>query len=998
MASLSDIAFSTIVNNSSLSVTSKATFISWADSANRRLKTNPSQSTISELLELIPTQENSGAIPLACLVFLLSRCPGSLPTFDILRLYRKLTLGLPNSVTTGQDGEENSISQEALSQVTASCASLPSLFLPDCVLPALIDPVTQRHLTHQHLSIFIRNFRLPQDFSALASKPVVALALPNGPLLGLSCLAVAAYYTAAPLNIAGGAEQFKNDVELARPRIILVLESEVDRLGIREPWVAEDSIQVFLLVPNQDMTFHVEPLDKSSVLDYSTETTPNSPNDFALILYTSGTSGSKKVVPITYFGLLNGISCVIDSWGLNSNDSCINMMPLNHVGGIVRNLFAPVLSGGSTILCSAFDPNLFWDLLEDGQGTWYYASPSMHMSILAEGQNRGDTISRCRLRLVCNAAGGLLPALAVQLRNVFDCTVLPSYGMTECMPISTPPLDYTLDRVGTSGIGCGPEIGILDESDNLLPPGIVGRINVRGGPTFPGYLRDGKLDLSAFNQDGWFDTGDLGWLDQDGYLFLTGRGKELINRGGEVISPFEVEEAITIATQDVNSILFGRIKQVMAFSAPHELLQEVVGVALVTVSNQPRPDVRDIQAALKSSLLSSKWPVVIVYMDALPISNNKLMRINFAQRMDMNPFMNNAKLSERHFEALSPPLNSPLSTKVSASPCVMDLEIVLREVETVLNPNFEAYVGTSHHDGTPVIYLAPRTESDSKVLQEFNTEMLNDQLRKVLDGVLLPSNIVRIGTPLPRDVSGSVDKKRLDELVQAQKSATSTAFSETEEIIRRAFSQVLNFDIEDISHDSDFFELGGESLSAGQLLSILRRELHVRIPVDQLFISSKVHELCKLVEQLATLDAEKPSTGIGSMVGCTETHSSTNPLVLFVHLLPIILFYPMKQALKWTVLMYVLASIGRVWSEPNIPSRFLALIFAMLASRLSTQIVAPIFGICFKWIVIGRYKEGMYPMWGVYHTRWWIVEKVLLICGKVSSSLWDSWHRTAAHL
>ena len=828
------------------------------------------------------------------------------------------------------------------------------------------------------------------NFSGFPSKPVVALALPNGSQLGLACLAVAAYYTAAPINIAGGAAQFQSDVELASPQIILVLESDVDRLGIKEPWIAEAGIQVLLLLPNEDMTFHVQSLDKSLLLDSSTETKPNSPDDFALILFTSGTSGTKKIVPITSFGLLNGILCVIDSWGLTSKDSCINMMPLNHVGGIVRNLFAPVLSGGSTILCSTFDPNLFWDLLEDGHGTWYYASPSMHMSILAERCNRENSISHCPLRLVCNAAGGLLPALAVQLHTVFDCTVLPSYGMTECMPISTPPLDYTLDRVGTSGIGCGPEVGILDESDRPLPPGIVGRVNVRGGPTFPGYLKDGKLDTSAFNQDGWFDTGDLGWLDQDGYLFLTGRGKEVINRGGEIISPFEIEEAVTLATQDVNSVLFGRIQQVMAFSAPHELLQEVVGVALVIVPNQPRPDVRDLRAALKSSLHSSKWPVVIVYVDALPISNNKLMRINFAQRMDMSPVTNNAKLTEKHFEALCPPINSPLSTKMSGWACVMDLEVVLREVETILYPNFEAHVGRSHHDGTPIVYLAPMTEKYLEVLPEFNTAMLSDQLRKVLDGFLLPSSIINLGMPLPRDALGLIDEKRLDELVQMQKPATSVASSETEEKIRRAFSTVLNFEIEEISHDSDFFELGGDSLSAGQLLSILRRDLQVRIPVDQLFTSSKVHELCKLVDQLITLDSKEPATDLRSIVGCTKTSSSTNPLVLFVNLLPIFVFYPMKQAFKWTVLMYMLAWISNIWSEPDIPSRFLALVFAMLVSRTATQVVAPIFGICFKWLVIGRYKEGMYPMWGVYHTRWWIVEKVLLICGKVSSFLCDS--------
>jgi acyl carrier protein len=359
------------------------------------------------------------------------------------------------------------------------------------------------------------------------------------------------------------------------------------------------------------------------------------------------------------------------------------------------------------------------------------------------------------------------------------------------------------------------------------------------------------------------------------------------------------------------------------------------------------------------------------------------MRINFAQRMNMHPVVNHSKLIERHFEALCPPINSPLSAKVPGTPCVMDLELVLKEVETILHPNLQAYIGRSHHDGTSLVYLAPRTENDLTILLEFDMSKLSDCLRKVVDGFLLPSNFIALEMPFPRDGLGLVDEKRLDELVQAQKSTTLAASSETEEKIRRAFSAVLNFDIEEISHDSDFFELGGESLSAGQLLSILRRDFQVRIPVDQLFTSSKVHELCKLVDELVALDSEEPATDVGSMVGSTKTYSSTNPLVLFVHLLPMVVFYPMKQAFKWIVLMYMLAWISKVWSEPNIPSRFVALVFSLFASRLATQVVAPICGICFKWLIIGRYKEGVYPMWGVYHTRWWIVEKVLTICGKV---------------
>ncbi|TVY81375.1 putative peroxisomal-coenzyme A synthetase, partial [Lachnellula suecica] len=974
--------FQELVLTSPLTLHEKALFTAWASEANKQLPAHSNQATFSLLLSQIPTCSNSGILPLASLAFALSYYRGKTPAFDTIRYQTKLWTGLPESIKAGQDERATSILLQISNYIGSSVGDIPSLLHYTSQLPALVDPTSQKSLSHQDLASFIQSFKLPLPFNNNDSKPVVAIALPNGLLLGLAAVAVSSYYTAAPINTSGGAVQFQNDIDLAQPCCILVLESDIGKLGLTESWVERAGIQLLLVQPNEDLTFRVKPLDGCSPLEMFSRI-PNSADDLALILFTSGTSGTKKVVPITCFSLLTGVSCVIDSWGLTQEDSCLNMMPLNHVGGLVRNLFAPLLSGGSTILCPAFDPNLFWDILEDGHGTWYYASPSMHMSILAEGDMRGDSVSRRNLRLVCNAAGGLLPALAARLNTTFSCTVLPSYGMTECMPISTPPLTYTLDRVGTSGIGCGPEIAILDESGRHLPPGQVGQINVRGGPVFPGYLKDGKIDRSAFGANGWFDTGDLGLLDRDGYLYLTGRGKEVINRGGEIISPFEVEEAVTIASQDTESSLFGRVQQVMAFSAPHDVLQEVVGIVLVTPPRQPRPDVRDVHAALKPLLHSPKWPVVIVYMDALPTSNNKLVRIRFSERIDMAPTTNETKLIERHFEGVCPPVNSSLRTKIAASPCESDLALVLAQVEKHINQDLEAHMGESHHDGTPIVYLAPREQTPDFTKSEPFTETLYNKLQMMLDGFLLPSQITLLTEPFPRDTSNSIDTVRLEIMLKALKASDSTpASSETEQHVRRAFSEVLSFDITEITSSSDFFQLGGDSMSAGQLLSILRRDLKVRIPVDQLFVSSKVNELWTVINKILLANNQTDSSKPQERAGCTETYSSTNPLVMLVQLLPIVVIYPMKSGLQWTSLMYTLSTIAAYWDEPNIPSRFLALVGAMFISRAVTQIIVPICGITLKWLIIGQYREGMYPMWGPYHTRWWIVEKILQICGK----------------
>jgi len=555
------------------------------------------------------------------------------------------------------------------------------------------------------------------------------------------------------------------------------------------------------------------------------------------------------------------------------------------------------------------------------------------------------------------------------------------------MPISTPPLSYSLDRFGTSGIRCGPEISILDDAGNPLPHEEIGRIHVRGGPTFHGYLMKGSvtLDKSVFTESNWFDTGDLGKFDQDGYLFLTGRGKEVINRGGEIISPSEVEEAITIASQKSNSST-RHIKQVMAFSAPQETLQEVVGVALVCSPGCPRPDIRALHAALKSSLHSSKWPMVVVYTDALPTSNNKLIRIKFAERMKMSPILDDTPLRERHFFAECPPINSPPTTKIPNSVCEVDLESVERIARSYVASELDIYVGTNHRDGSIVVYLAPpsvKRELNSQKGQEA-VETLQERFPKSLDGFLVPSTIRYLEEPLPRGSNGEVNAEAVHAMAKTQINLA-PASSDTEDNIRQAFQEVLNVSAEDLGPESDFFELGGGSMSAGRLLSVLRRDLGVRIPIDQIFSCSTVSSICTLVDQFLET-SPKITQDTETQTGCKETYSSTNPLVLFINLLPIMLLYPMKTAFLWTVFIYALSNISKHWKAHTIPASFVVVITSLAIARAVTEIAAPILGIILKWVIIWKYKRGLYPMWGPYHTRWWLVERILQIFGDVSTT------------
>ncbi|MCJ1246778.1 hypothetical protein MMC30_003987 [Trapelia coarctata] len=949
----------------------------------RDLVDPPTYDAAARVLASIPLPPEPSCLPLACLSYALATYPGRWPVFDLIRCHTKLWRVLHEEAKSGRDLRAIRLVATTLAQVKSSYRSLIDLLPPESERPVIREPQSQRCLTQRTLSRFIRNFSLPITHDG-SLQPVVVIALPNGPLLGVACIAVAAKYTAAPINASSGAEQFRNDVLQTQSKSILVLRADVRKLGLEDPWVAESGVQVLIVEARPDMTFSATPLLISTTLK---EANPrlNGPEDLSFILFTSGTSGTKKVVPLSLHNVVSGVAFVIESWGLTENDICLNMMPLNHVGGLVRNLFAPILAGGATICCPAFDPNLFWDVVEEQNPTWYYASPSMHSTILAEAKDRANALAKSRMRLICNAAGGLLPSLALQLRDTFKCIVLPSYGMTECMPISTPPLGYKPDRTGTSGISVGPELAILDGNGSHLSAKEVGRITVRGAPVFPGYLKAGSFDTSVFTRDGWFDTGDMGYLDQDGYLYISGRSKEVVNRGGELISPFEVEEAIMVAAKQPDSPIYNRVSEVLVFSAPHDVLQEVVGVVLVTPPGAMRPDLRQLHEAVKLSLHQPKWPFVIVYMDGVPKNNNKLLRMRLGDRLGFEPLSDDMRLADRHFQAGCPPPNTPLNVRIDKSVCEIDTEPIYTVINRLLKPPFQVHININPHDGFPEVIVASEPGRGS-ALSHTDATFLTTELRDSLDGNLVPSSINYIDSPFPLNKQGYVDTEKLKAIISIQNHPDSNqGDGSIDSKIRQIFASILSCAPKDIAPQADFFDMGGDSLKAGRLLSMLRKELQVRIPIGVLFQNSRIDDLCKVVqENLPQCKAEETQDSHHlPLPGCTTTYSSTRPLMLFIHLIPIGLLYPMKRALNWTAFLYFMSFTITMWQTHTILiERFLNLLIAMFFAKILTQICSPVFGIALKWLIIGRYKEGIYPMWGSYHTRWWFVEKSLAVTGK----------------
>jgi len=552
------------------------------------------------------------------------------------------------------------------------------------------------------------------------------------------------------------------------------------------------------------------------------------------------------------------------------------------------------------------------------------------------------------------------------------------------MPISTPPLDYLLDRPGTSGSSVGPEIAILDGNDKLIKNGSVGRISVRGSPVFEGYLKpNGAIDTSPFTADGWFDTGDMGYLDSEGYLYVTGRSKEVINRGGELISPFEVEEAIVIAAQNPGSALYGHVSQALAFSLPHDVLQEVVGVVLVTPPGAPRADLRCVQDALKVSLHSIKVPVFAVYMDNVPKGNNKVLRIKLAERLNLESISDSLPMSDRHYEAVCPPSNTPLTVKIVNQQCVFDYEKLAASVAVFAPSTVEVFAMRGKHEGYPQIFLAPKTgcsQPDKETL-----EQLQMSLRATLDGYLVSDKVECLDQAFPRTVFNTIDERKLMELTSFTPHGLSydRQMSTTQRKVSHAFASVLGSPGGSISASSDFFQMGGDSLRAGKLLAVLRKDFQLRLPVDMLFTHGQVGSLSEIIdERLAESTSENCAEKVDiPLPGCEKTYSSTNPFLLLVQLIPMCLIYPMKRALTWVIWMYMITKTQSWPTNNDIPGRLFNLVLSLAIANFITQVISPIVGILLKWIIIGTHKQGMYPMWGPYHTRWWLANKIVATAG-----------------
>ncbi len=328
--------------------------------------------------------------------------------------------------------------------------------------------------------------------------------------------------------------------------------------------------------------------------------------DMALIAYTSGTTGRSKGAVLLHRNLLANIQAICAAWRWTADDHLLLTLPLFHMHGLLIGANGTFVSGASVELHRSFNVVNVFDALLSGSVTMFFGVPTMYTRLLAEARRRRERPSP--LRLYVSGSAPLSTQTFVEFEQVFGQRILERYGMTETAMNTTNPYDGER-RPGTVGMPFpGQEARVVDvRTREPLPPDSDGEIEVRGPHVFKGYWNQPGATAESFTADGWFRTGDLGHVSDDGYFTITGRAKELIISGGYNVYPREVEEALQGCPG---------VAEVAVVGLPHPELGEQVAAAVVR--NDRSLTAEDVTAFCRNQLASYKKPRQVVFVDALP--------------------------------------------------------------------------------------------------------------------------------------------------------------------------------------------------------------------------------------------------------------------------------------------------------------------------------------------------------------------------------------------
>jgi acyl-CoA synthetase (AMP-forming)/AMP-acid ligase II len=490
-------------------------------------------------------------------------------------------------------------------------------------------------LTYAQLLAQVETVRERLNACGIGRNDRVVIVLDNGPEMAVAFMAIASCCTAVPLNPAYRADEFKFYVSRLNASALVVNGSEQSDV---KDLARQAGMTIIELVADQ--TAGAGAFELQCVQNRASQQTGFAQgNDVALILHTSGTTSAPKIVPLTHRNICAMATNNQVGLELTQTDLCLNIMPLFHSTGLIGVVLASLVSGAGVVCPPGFYAPQFFDWLNQFKPTWFTAVPSMHQAILARARIYPENPVETRLRFLRSSSSALPQQLMSELEQLFQAPVIESYGMTECGMISCNPLPPRIRKPRSAGVATTIEIKVQDEHGNALPAGSEGEIVLRGDCVMSAYEADAIVNEESFSNS-WFRTGDQGSLDDEGYLFITGRLKEIINRGGEKIAPLEIDQTL---------LEHPFVEQAVAFPVPNDLLGEEVAAAVVLSGDVGEAELRQF---VFSKLAPFKVPCQIVVVDEIPKGSfGKLQRSRLADLLHVEARDQNVAAGDQEYVA-----------------------------------------------------------------------------------------------------------------------------------------------------------------------------------------------------------------------------------------------------------------------------------------------------------------------------------------------------------
>ncbi len=465
----------------------------------------------------------------------------------------------------------------------------PAIIIPD-------GPI----VTYEALRSQVAELAAQLEGTGIGSGDRVAIVLPNGIEMIISFLAVASIATAAPLNPAYKSDEFRFYIEDTSAKALITSASTgQEARSVLPGSVLQLEVQ---LSPEGRLSLY----PGADVVTDELFASP-SPDAIALVLHTSGTTSRPKRVPLSHRNIAVSARNIVATYKLTADDVALCVMPLFHIHGLVASTMSTFLSGGTVVLPPRFNALNFWPMARKYGSTWFSAVPSMHNALLGRaGREDGGQSGAESMRFIRSCSAALPASTMAQMEEQFGVPVLEAYGMTEAAhQMASNPLPPSKRFPGAVGFGTGVEIGIMDEAGVMLETNAHGEVVIKGPNVIDGYEDNPEANDNSFT-DGWFRTGDQGFLDEDGCLTLVGRLKEMINRSGEKISPLEIDEVL---------LSHPAVAEAVSFAIPHVTHGEEPSAAVVLSGPA---DARELIGYCRERLAQFKCPRLIHIVDVIP--------------------------------------------------------------------------------------------------------------------------------------------------------------------------------------------------------------------------------------------------------------------------------------------------------------------------------------------------------------------------------------------